>query len=440
MKKSVLLRASFALCGLLTVSASAELRIEVTKGVDNALRVGVVPFVMQGSISRVENPAGIVVDDLRLSGRFDPLDQDLMLSFPGKPEDVIFRDWRLLGQEYLVVGEVTRSRGRLRMSFALVNVLSGKTEVQQTIEGRRNEVRDLAHHVSDVVYERLTGVPGVFSTQIMYVTSSGTLEKPEFALNLADADGHRARTLFRSSEPILSPAWSPDGSRIVYVSFERDAKSAIYLRDLQRNTVELLTNSPGLNSAPSFSPDGSRLVMTLSRDGNPEIYMMELSTRSLQRLTRHYAIDTEPSFTPDGNKVIFTSSRGGKPQIYQLTLGSMEIDRLTLQGDYNARARLLPDGSGLVYVHRKDGIFHIALKDMTRNRVSILTETELDESPSVAPNGSMLLYATQYDGRGILAAVAVDGGVKFRLPSSAGNVREPAWSPHKRRSYSPIQE
>ncbi|MCB1644305.1 MAG: Tol-Pal system protein TolB [Pseudomonadales bacterium] len=419
--------------------ARADLRIEVTKGVDNAVRVAVVPFAWNGAGALPEDVTAVINSDLTLSGRFETLPVGQMLSLPHEVSEIFTRDWRLLDVEYLVIGRIAESPAGYRLDFELFNVFKNSVEAAAAIEGTADELRDMGHYVSDVVFGKLTGIEGAFSTRIMYVTANGPVTDRSYQLNIADADGHRVETILDSKEPILSATWSSDGRYIAYVSFERDARPAIYLRDTVGGTLQQLTDYPGLNGAPSFSPDGKQLAMVLSKDGNPDIYVLDLTTRKLRRITRHYGIDTEPSWSPDGKAIIFTSNRGGQPQIYQMHLADLSIERLTFEGDYNAKASVLPDGSGIVMVHRREGIFHIALLDFKRGRLRVLTETNLDESPSIAPNGSMLIYATQVNDEGILAAVSIDGGVKFNLPSSEGDVREPAWSPRKRKQFTPLR-
>lgn len=422
-----------------TLPASAELRIEITKGVDNAVRVAVVPFAWRGKRKPPIDVGDVVSSDLGLSGRFEALPTSQMLSFPNDSSEVLSRDWRMLGVEYLVVGYLEPREVSVRLHFELYSVLRQTVVAKQTIEGLPMDLRDMAHHVSDVVFNELTGIKGAFSTQIMYVTAMDDDQGRHFALNIADADGYRVRKVLESIEPILSATWSPDGKMVAYVSFEQDGRPAIYLHEVITGNRQILTSFAGLNGAPSFSPDGKEMALVLSKDGNPDIYILDLQSRRLRRITRHYGIDTEPSWTADGKSLVFTSNRGGQPQIYQLRLADFQIQRLTFEGDYNAKASVLKDGSGLVMVHRREGIFHIALLDLNRGRLSVLTETTLDESPSVAPNGSMLIYATQERGEGILAAVSIDGGVKFNLPSSDGDVREPAWSPVKRKTFVPVE-
>lgn len=433
----------FCLVGnLLGNAAHANLTIEVTQGVDNAVRIAVVPFAWRGPGSLPTDVTDVIDSDLTLSGRFDTLPVSQMLSLPNESGDVFFRDWRLLDVEYLVIGYLEPAptdRGRLRLTFELYNVFQQEAVIGHSIEGEVEELRDMAHHVADAVYAEITGIEGHFSTRIMYVTSMEDGAGRLFRLNLADADGYRVSTILESREPVLSATWSPDGKRVAYVSFQRDGRPGIYVRDLETGRVEQVTNFRGsLNGAPAFSPDGKNLALVLSKDGSPDIYVLNLETRRLRRITRHYGIDTEPSWTPDGKSLIFTSNRGGQPQIYMMGLDDLTIERLTFEGDYNARASMLPDGSGIIMVHRRDGIFHIAMLELERGRLTVLTQTSLDESPSIAPNGSMLIYATQVDGEGILAAVSIDGGVKFNLPSSEGDVREPAWSPTKRIEFEPL--
>ncbi|MDA0977583.1 MAG: Tol-Pal system beta propeller repeat protein TolB, partial [Proteobacteria bacterium] len=402
----------FLISGLLVMmslsgAAVAELRIEITRGMDNAVRVAVVPFEWRGKRQLPLAVDEVVAADLGLSGRFTALPVNQMLSFPNDASEVLPRDWRMLNVEYLVIGYIEPDDAGVSLHFQLFDVLRGAVVEEQTIVGVVGELRDMAHHVSDVVFEKLTGIEGAFSTQIMYVTAIDSAAGREFTLNIADADGHRVNTILRSNEPILSATWSPDGEMVAYVSFEKDGRPAIYLHEIASGNRQILTSFSGLNGAPAFSPDGKELALVLSKDGNPDIYILDLQTRRLRRITRHYGIDTEPSWTPDGKALIFTSNRGGKPQIYQIRLSDFQIQRLTFEGDYNAKASLLRDGSGLVFVHRREGIFHIALLDLNRGRLSVLTETTLDESPSVAPNGAMLIYATLYRGEGILAAVSV---------------------------------
>jgi TolB protein len=414
-------------------TAVAQVTIEIDRGYDNPKKIAIVPFAFDANLQGVENPAGIVGFDLARSGQFAPVGSENMLSLPSQPNEVFFRDWRILGVEYLVIGRAEQGLdGKVGVNYYLFDVLNERQLISERLRGDRNSMRDMAHMVSDTVYEKITGVRGAFSTKILYVLASN-LGTPgvRFKLETADVDGERPRTLLESREPILSASWSPDAKRIAYVSFEK-GKPAIFMQEIATARRTLLTDFPGLNSAPAFSPDGRRLALVLSRDGNPEIYTMDLDTGALVRITRHHAIDTEPSWTSDGRSLIFTSDRGGKPQIYKVELATGLTERVTFEGDYNARARLLPDGKHIVFVHRQNGIFHIALLDMERDRMMILTETSLDESPSVAPNGTMLIYATQDRGRGILAVVSIDGRVKYRLPSSAGDVREPDWSPFLR--------
>jgi TolB protein len=408
------------------VCANAQLTIEITEGVDNPTPIAVVPFA--GTAGLDEDMREIVAADLRRSGLFRPIPVQDMLSFPENESELHYRDWRVLGSAYVVIGSYSSDASGARLRYELYDVYSQKRLLSRTVSGSNRSMRDMAHAVSDAVYEAITGIRGIFSTKIIYVEDSGQAGPDRYRLMMADADGARPQRLFSSSQPLLSPSWSNDMTQVAYVSFET-TRPAIFRQNLVTGEREQLTDFQGLNGAPAWSPDDQKIAMVLSKDGNPEIYVMDLATKRMTRVTNHFAIDTEPSWTADGKSIIFTSNRGASPQIYQVGLASGRVERLTFEGDYNARARVTPDGKSLVMIHRQNGVFHIAMQDIASGRLRILTETRLDESPSVAPNGAMLIYATQHDNKGVLAVVSMDAGVKFRLPSQQGDVREPAWSP-----------
>lgn len=416
------------LCCWLGLSAAthAELTIEITQGVDNPTSIAIVPVGGQGNAVG-EDISAIVAADLRRSGQFRPVPREDMLSLPRSASEVYYRDWRILGTEFLWLGNLLRDAGGgYTLNFELFDILSQKQVLKHQVSGGADQLRDMAHFASDMIYETITGIRGAFSTKMIYVEAFGN---EKYRLMRADVDGARPTLLLESKHPIMSPAWSPDGKSVAYVSFET-GRPAIFSQVLATQERRQMTNFKGLNGAPAWSPDGKKLAMVLSKDGNPEIYVLDIASNRFTRVTRHFAIDTEPSWTKDGKGLIFTSDRGGKPQIYQVTLASGRVERLTFEGDYNARARLSADGKTLVMVHRHNGLFHIATQDMASGDIRILTETHLDESPTIAPNGAMLMYATKFRSKGILAAVSLDAGVKFRLPSKQGDVREPSWSPY----------
>jgi len=416
------------------VAQAAELSIEITRGADNPTSIAIVPLGATPGLLPPTAIDAVVSADLERSGLFAPMKVSDMIAQPHDQSQVFYNDWRLLGTDFIVIGRMTRdAAGLYRVQFELLDVLRQSLLLQETVNGSEAQLRDIAHYIADKVYEKLTGIKGAFSTKVAYVSVAQTGNRQNFRLIKADADGERAQMILESPEPILSPSWSPDARQLAYVSFE-ERRPAIYRQVIATGERQKLTSFPGLNGAPSWSPDGRRLAMVLSKDGNPEIYMMDLATRQLTRLTNHFAIDTEPAWMPDGRSIVFTSDRGGKPHIYQVDVASLQLKRLTFEGAYNSRPRPMPDGSGIVYVHRSEpgGPFHIALQNLQRNTVRVLTETQYDESPSVAPNGSMIIYATKRLGKGILAVVSVDANVKYFLPSAAREVREPAWSPYIR--------
>ncbi len=416
-----------------SLAARAELVIEITQGVDNPTPIAVVPFTWSGAGTAPEDLAGVIDGDLARSGQFDPVGRADMLGRPSKPDEVFYRDWRAIGSDYLLIGRaraLPEVVGHIQVEYELFDVNRQMMVYSGMVKGPASEARMIAHRVADAVYEKLTGIPGAFATRMLYVSVTRVPGgKDYFRLTLADSDGARPIVLLESREPVLAPTWSPDGKHIAYVSFET-TRPAIYRQELATGKREQLTNFRGLNGAPAWSPDGNTMAMVLSKDGSPDIYLMDLATRRLTRVTTHYAIDTEPTWMPDGRSLLFTSDRGGKPQIYRYDMRSRDVQRLTFEGSYNARARVAQNGRDVVLVHQKDSDFNIAVLDLETGRMLPLTTTELDESPSIAPNGSMVLYATKHAGRGILAAVAVNGSVKFRLPAREGDVREPAWSPY----------
>ncbi|MGY8906856.1 Tol-Pal system beta propeller repeat protein TolB [Candidatus Njordibacter sp. Uisw_056] len=416
---------------LLSLSAwSSELVIEITQGVDNPVPIAVVPFQWSGDSALNEDVAQVVDADLERSGQFKSLKRSLMLSFPYQKEDIYFRDWSYLATEYLIIGQVLPTDdGGYQVDYQLFDVQRQESVAGARFTGGKNDLRALAHSVSDAVYEALTGLKGAFRTRIAYVAADKKVNPSYYKLLVADADGYNAKEILKSNQPIMSPSWSRDASKLAYVSFETN-RPAIYVQDITTGKRERIKSFKGINGAPAWSPDGSKLAIVLSKDGNAEIYVLDLTTNRLTRVTKHYGIDTEPSWSVDGKNILFTSDRGGKPQIYQVTLDSGWVERLTFEGDYNARGSLTHDGRFLVLVSRHDSQFHIAVQDLQRGTMSLLTQTSLDESPSVAPNGSMVIYSTQDGGRDILAAVSIDGKVKFNIPANEGVVREPAWSPY----------
>ncbi|WP_031225820.1 MULTISPECIES: Tol-Pal system beta propeller repeat protein TolB [Alcanivorax] len=409
-------------------AASAELLIRVTEGRVDAVPIAVVPFA--GAQGAPEDVSQIVQADLHRSGQFKPLPAEDMLSRPSNESEMIYRDFRVLGMEYVVAGSMKAlESGGYEVKYALFDVSRQVKLLEESYRPPASQLRDVAHAISDRIYEQLTGIPGAFSTKILYVTYNRNDGKNPYQLQYADADGHRVTTILRSKEPIMSPTWSPDGRKVAYVSFENQGLPSIYVHELATTQREKVSSFKGINGAPDWSPDGQKLALTLSRDGNPEIYMLDLNTKALTRLTQHYGIDTEPRWLPDGKSLVFTSSRSGGPQIYKLNINDKSVRRVSFQGAYNARSDVTPDGRYLVYVHRRNGSFNVGVQDLQRGTFNIVTRTDMDESPSVAPNGSMVIYGTQDGGTGVLQAVSIDGRVKVELPSKEGEVREPAWSP-----------
>jgi TolB protein len=416
-----------------TNAARADLTIEITEGVEGALPIAVVPFGVQGGAAPAVDVAAVINADLQRSGRFKTIPQVDMLSRPTTAEEIEFKDWRALNAEDLVVGQIRpQGTGGYEIRFQLFDVFRGEQLTGYTIPTTAPNLRATAHRIADLIYEKLLGVPGAFSTRVAYITSVKQPDgKSRLDLNVADADGYNPETIVSSSEPLLSPAWSPDGRKLAYVSFE-GGQSAIYIQEVYTGQRQKVTAYKGINGAPAWSPDGRKLAMALSKDGNPDIFVLDLATKALQPITRHYAIDTEPAWSPDGRFLVFTSDRGGKPQIYRVPSYGGPAQRITFQNPYNARASYSPDGKLLTLVTQDEGNYRIAVQDLESGVMQVLSQGRLDESPSFAPNGSMIIYATKAGSRGVLAAVSVDGRVRQRLALQAGDVREPVWSPFKK--------
>jgi len=413
---------------------AAELNIEITQGVDNPIPIAVVPFSWEGANALSEDVAAIVAADLQQVGEFRALPRGNMLSMPDEAAEVFFRDWRILAQDYVLVGKIAHSPGSqlVQVQYEFFDVAREQKLVGEVLTGSMSQLRDIGHEISNVVFEQVTGIRGAFSTEILYV--SAQFVSPEltyYRIEKSDYDGRRSQVLVESQEPLMSPTWSPDGAQVAYLSFETNLPR-IYIQDIASGQRRQITDFPGINSSPVWSPDGTKLAMVLSKDGSPDVYVMDLMTNQLTRLTDHPRAETEPSWTADSRSVLFTSDRTGQPQIYQVEINGGFPERLTFDCFYCAKGRFLPDGKNLVHVRRdtrEDNSYSIAIFNIETQRLITLTDTSLDESPSVAPNGSMIMFATKVNGRGVLDAVSIDGRVKFRLPSAQGDVREPSWSP-----------
>ena len=414
-------------------TARAALTIEITQGVEGAKPIAVVPFGWSGAPGTApENIAAIVSADLGRSGRFEPLPDSDLVAHPTDAAQVQFQNWRMVNVDNLVIGKVTPTGpGQYSVAFQLFDVLRGQLLAGYTIPAGREDMRRVAHHIADLIYQELTGERGAFNTRVAYITTSGPVSDRTYTLVVADSDGYDPQTILTSKQPLMSPSWSPDGQQIAYVSFEKKT-AEIYLQEVATGTRRKLASFKGINGAPRWSPDGRRLALTLSRDGNPEIYTMDVNSGALSRLTSNAAIDTEPTWSPDGRSIVFTSSRGGSPQLYKMSSTGGKAQRLTFEGSYNADADFSPDGRKLALVHGESGRYRIAVLDLESGSLRVLTDGRQDESPSFAPNGSMIIYATDEGSREVLAAVSVDGRFRQRLSLQAGNVREPSWSPFER--------
>jgi len=406
--------------------------VEVTRGQDDAIPIAIVPFMGAEAAAESFDVARVVADDLARSGRFKAMDRKDMIEEPHNGTSIAFDDWRRLGNDYILVGLMQpQGQDRYNISFELYNVLNRQRLLGYQISANRTGMRLASHQIADMVFDKILGIRGAFATRIAYISVIGSLPNKTYRLVVADADGENPHVVMQSNEPLMSPSWSPDGQTLAYVSFE-DRLPSVYVQALKTGERRRVSARAGVNQAPAWSPDGKKLALTLStRDGNLDVYVLDLDTQALTRITDDPGIDTEPQWSKDGQNLYFTSDRAGGPQIYRVGIQPGDHPRrLTFQGNYNARPRLSPDESELAFVTQEDGAYRIALMDLKgRGEVQVLSKGRFDVSPSFAPNGAMIIYASRDRGRGVLALVSSDGRVQERLVASEGEVQEPAWSP-----------
>jgi TolB protein len=407
----------------LPLTGRAELTIEIVGGAAQQIPIAIVPFSQPPN--QQDNIATIVGADLRRSGLFRVLETRGVVNQPHDIPEVKYAEWAALQAQALTVGSVESQPGnRLKVSFKLLDVLKQGQLAGQDYNIAPGQLRATAHKIADIIYQKLTGEMGVFSSRISYVSKANK----RYSLLVSDADGYNAQTIVSSNEPIISPAWAPDGTKLAYVSFEKK-KPVIFIQSLVSGQRTVLANFKGNNSAPSWAPDGKKLAIVLTHGANSQVYTINADGTGLQQITHSSAIDTEPTWSPDGDWIYFTSDRGGSPQIYRVGTAGGNPQRVTFEGGYNVSPRFSPDGKSLAYIRQEQGRFRVALQELATGQVQLLSETSKDESPSFAPNGRMILYATSINGKGTLAAVSADGRVKQRLSETSGDVREPAWGP-----------
>ena len=421
----------FLLFFFMQTTSLAELTIRITQGVGKQTPVAIVPFGVGSGLSQIsENITEIITNDLLRSGRFSVTPVENMLQQPSTGAEIDFDDWSILGVEAVVIGKITEGRNNsYNIQFQLFDIYKREQIVGYRMPANDKTLRRSAHRIADMVFEELTGIRGVFDTKVAYVRSNASNEKRNYTLVISDSDGENEQIVLESKDPIMSPAWSPDSRMLSYVSFEGNM-STIYVQNLRTGNRRKISELPGINGSPAFSPDGRKLVLTLGgSDGNLDIHVLDIATRNLKRLTYNRSIDTEATWAPNGEEIYFTSDRGGSPQIYKMKLNSDRASRVTFEGSYNARPRLSPDGNKLAMVHQYRGDYRIAIYDIEEKDLLILSSGSQDESPSFAPNSDTLIYATKLSGDGVLETVTADGLVRQRMAPKSGDIREPVWSP-----------
>ena len=404
MKKNLVLAAVL----LFPTLSYAELFLEITKGSEDPFKVAMIPFEGNSRVSKQLN--NIMRNDLIRTGEFAVLDEELLLPVKMIDDELVFSDWKLLGMDYLVTGKIVNENNSLDINYEIYDIHKKRKVRSSKVFGIPNQIRQLAHYTSDGIYESITGIKGIAATRLLYVNEIKDSQLiSRYKLMLADSDGANEKILLSSSEPIISPSWSPDGKRVAYVSFETGI-AKVFIQEIASGKREAVLSKDTQISSPSWSPDGKYLSLTLYQDGNAEIYILRLRDRTLTRMTNQFAIDTESSWSPRGNKILFTSGRSGSPQIYELDLRKLnpKAKRISFEGTYNAKASYLPNEEGIIFVHRSnDGLFHIALKYKKENFIRVLTEAKMDESPSVAPNGNMVIYGIREENLSMLAGFSL---------------------------------
>lgn len=415
-------------------AAAQSLNVDIVGGVKTATPIVVVPFAQAGGASLSTDIADVIRNDFNRSGKFRSLAKSDIVEFPAKGADIKFATWRLLKQDYITVGRISDAGGgMLRVEYELWDVNKQQSLLAQAFTVPAGDLRGVAHQIADQIYEKITGVRGAFWTRIAYITAVGLGNNTSYSLIVADSDGFNPQVVARSKESLLSPAWSPDGRKIAYVSFE-SGNSNIYVQDITTGSRQLVSSHKGINGAPAWSPDGRKLALALSYVGNPEIFVLDLGSRQEIRLTNSLAIDTEPTWAPDGQSIYFTSDRSGRPQIYQVPAGGGAADRVTFQGQNNLKASVSYDGKQIAMVQGNGNVYRIAILDRSLGgQVRYVSPGPIDDAVSFAPNASMLLYAATEGSRGVLYSVSNDGMVRQRLALADGNVQEPAWGPYRQR-------
>lgn len=430
MKKILKQISGFLLIPLYLYSSSllAVLEVEITQGTQSALPIAIVPFKTSQKLSNV---AQIVSNDLNRSGVFNAIDKSELPARPNYSKEVDYSQWKAEGVEYLVVGRILkRSSNMVDVQFQLLDVLKHKQMLGFSFPVKTSKIRSTAHEISDKIYEKITGVPGAFNTRIAYINALKDKGR-KYILQVADTDGYNPQTILESDHPLMSPSWSPNGESLAYVSYEHK-RPEIYIQHLATARRSKVTGFKGMNSAPAWSPDGKKMALVLSKGGSPDIYIFNIGNKRLKRITKHRAIDTEPVWLPDGKTIIFTSDRGGSPQLYKINEAGGRAQRLTFEGRYNSAATVSPDGKYIAMVFQDQGHYRIAQLELETGQLEVLSDTELDESPSYSPNGKMILYAATRLDKGVLYAISIDGRSKHKLSDQNGDIREPVWGPYKK--------